>query len=563
MSLASERAQGVISSLDSGLGLILLRIVLYGCLAAAVMGGYAATQFYGLRSAEAMEISHVARSLSTGQGFTTRCIHPFDAWYLRQRTPDVDLARIPDLHHPPAYPLLLSTLYRLVRPDFSVVAGRGGCDAEYKVLLPAAVILTLLSALVVFGLGSRLFGSRVAGLATVLYLVSNLTLKAVVSGLPLPLLTLAVTLACGLAIRAVQLSTTDEQRLKMLLMVLGSAVCTAVAMLTDYTMIAICAGIVALLAVQLQRLRWVSMILFLVVCGGLVAPWLLHNHQRDIGLLGATPYTAVSDSMLFPGDALERAVAPEFNSYRVAAAVRQKLLGSVAEDLTGGGVLAGGVILCFFLVALCHRYENPVVTGLKWFVLGVSGMLLLLHPLVGPSYVVLGALYPLAVLLGVSAFVDYLGREEFFEESWPLLLTGVMIVMCALPAVAQVVGIRPEVYPPYYAPIQKYVCELVEDGEFLYTDIPWATAWYGDRSSVLLPQQVADVEALSDGWDRIGGVYLTTETGDKPVGDGGGWRPLLHQQVPESVPLRHAIRFPRAGAGQLFLSDRPRWKSPE
>ncbi|MBT3193638.1 MAG: hypothetical protein HN341_13900 [Verrucomicrobia bacterium] len=560
MSLASERMQSAITSLDSGIGLVLLRVVVYGCLAAVLMGGYAAARFYGLRSAESMEIAHVARSLSSGEGFTTRCIRPFDVWYLQQRMPSPELTRIPDLHHAPGYPLVLSAFYRIVRPDFSAVGGRGGCDAEYKVGIPVAIGLTLLCGLVVFVTGLHLFGPRVAGLASLLYLVSNCTLKAVVSGLPLPLLSLAVTLACGFALRAIQISATDQHRLKMLLLVLGSAGCSAVAVLTDYTMVAVCAGLVFLLSLQLQRLRWVSIILFLVIVGGLVSPWLLHNHQREIGLLGAKPYSAISNSELFVGDSLERTVSPEFNTYRAARALRNKVVASVATRLSGSEALAGGIVICFFVVALFHRYENPLVAGLKGFVIGGAILLMLLSPLVGPSYSVLGALFPLAVLLGTSAFVDYVNREEFFEASLPSFLTGVLVVVSALPAVAQVIGARPAVYPPYYAPIQQYVSGLLQDDEILVTDIPWATAWYGDRTSLLLPVDISGVEALAADWTSVGAVYLTTETANRPAMTESAWRPLLSQKVPESVPLRHAIQLPAGSGEQLFLSDRQRWR---
>ena len=522
--------------------------------------GYTAAQFHGLRHAEAMELCHVARNLSEGHGFTTRCVRPFDVWYLGQRTSKVELTRIADLHHPPAYPLLLSWIYRLVHPAFNPMR-RGGCDAEYRAMLPLAIGLTALCALVLFRLGVRLFGPREAGVATLLYLVSNVTLGAMVSGLPIPLLSFAVTLSVGLALRAVQLSITGEHLLKMLVMILGSAACVALAVLTDYTMIAVAFGVLFLLAVQLQRLRWVSMLLFLLVCGGLVAPWLAHNQGRDIGLLGAKPYTAVSDTVLFPDDTLARTTAPEFNAYRVAYVIRRKVISSVSENLSGRGAMAGGIIVCFFIVALFHRYENPVISGLKGLTLITTVLLALLSPLVGGSYAVFSALFPLVVLLGTSAFLDYLDREEVFVQGLETFLTWAMVVACAIPTVAQVVGGSLGGYPPYYAPIQRFVSEMVKDDKLLFTDIPWATAWYGDRTSVLLPQTIADVEMLSGGWEHVGGIYLTTETANRAVRDAAPWRPLLHQQVPESIPLRSAIQLPAGTTDQLFLCDKARWET--
>ena len=73
---------------------------------------------------------------------------------------------------------------------------------------------------------------------------------------------------------------------------------------------------------------------------------------------------------------------------------------------------------------------------------------------------------------------------------------------------------------------------MVEDEEILYTDIPWATAWYGNRTSVLLPEDIDDVEKITNGWDKVGGVYLTSETVNRPVQTESSWRSLWLQKAP-------------------------------
>jgi len=550
--------------MDSGLGLVLLRWLLYGCLATALIGGYAAVQFRGLKTAQSMELAHVARNLASGEGFSTRCVRPFDVWYLGQRETvqfsEAQPARIPELRHAPAYPTLLSWVYRMVRPRFACTRVAGMLDAEYKAVLPLGILLTLLCAAALFGFGHRLFGPRVAGMATTIYLVSNVTLKGAVSGLPLPLLSLAATLACGFAIRAIQISATGRQVPKLLLAIVGSSACAAVAVLADVTMIAVVAGVLVLLGLQLQRLRWVNLLLFVLVVAALVGPWLLQNRSRGVGLLGARPYGAVADTALFAEDALERSVAPEFNSYRVTRAIRHKIYQSVAASLSGRGMMAGGIIVCFFVVALIHRYDDPIVAGMKGFILGTVVLLLLLSPVVGPGYGVISALFPLVVLLGVTAFVDYIDREEFFDQSLPTALTWLLVAASAVPAVAQVMTGTPSSYPPYYAPIQQFAADLIVDDEHLYTDIPWATAWYGDRTSILLPSEVDDVDLISGGWDRVGGLYLTTETSDRPLREHSAWRPIFDRTIPATMPLKHAIELPTGRSDQLFLSDRPRWE---
>jgi hypothetical protein len=554
-----QRIQGGVSGMESGVGTVLLRGLLYAVLCVAILGGYAASQFQGLRDAEAMELSHVARNIAAGEGYTTLCVRPFDMWYLKQSLDDVSMARIPDLHHPPAYPVLLSGVYKLIRPSYSVSQGGRLFDAEYKAIVPLGIVLTALCALVLFLLGRHLFGVRVAGLSVVVFLISNVTLGSAVSGLPVPLLSLVVTLVCTLGVYATQCSAKEGRRGAQLLYVGSCAVLSAVAILTDYTMIAVAVAIVVLLAVQLQRLRWVSILFYVLVAGLCVMPWLLHNHNQDIGLLGAKPYTAVSGTTLYANDSLFKAVAPEFNAYRVGRAIRLKMFSFVTKRISARGALGGGIIICFFILSLFHRYEDPVVSALKWFVLGGLGLMTLLVPLVGPSYNVVIALFPLVALFGASAFTDYVDREEYFDRSIQTLLVWGLVLVTALPVIGQVMSRPDSVFPPYYAPLQRYVCSLIDKDELLYSDIPWATAWYGDRSSVLIPNAISDVDSTLGGWSSVGGVYLTSETGDRPLQGDPSWRQLLQGKVPDAVPFRHAIELPSGRPNQLFLTDRARW----
>jgi len=550
--------QGI--GLDSGVGAILLRVLLFAVLAVFVLGGYAATQFHGLRSTESMEIAHVAHNIATGSGYTTRSITPFNLWYLDENGVDVALASIPEIDHAPAYPALLSLAFRLMRPSYEFSADFGMFDAEYKAIVPLGILLTMLCAAALFVFGRQIFGLRVAGLATVIYLVSNLTLSSMISGIPSPLLSLAVTLVCGFAIQAIRLSASGQSIVRMLLAVCGCALFVAVAMLADYTMIAVAVVVLVLFAIQLQRFRWTSILLFVVLSGLLVSPWLLHNHKLGVGALGSKHYDAVANSVLYQDNALARTVEPEFNSYRVGGAIKRKLVASVTENISGTKALAGGIIICFFVLALFHRYENKDVTALKWAVLLMLAMLALLMPLIGPSYAVFGALFPIVILLGASAFNDYLDREEYFEQGMQQLLMWALIVISALPAVAQVIKGSDYSYPPYYAPIQQFVCNMVEEEETLYTDIPWATAWYGNRTSILLPQEINDVEKIATGWDNVGGVYLTSETANRPVQTEASWCSLWLQKAPEGIPLRHSIQIPAGRSDQLFLANKVRWE---
>ena len=92
------------------------------------------------------------------------------------------------------------------------------------------------------------------------------------------------------------------------------------------------------------------------------------------------------------------------------------------------------------------------------------------------------------------------------------------------------------------------------------TDIPAGTAWYANRSSLLLPLSLDDFAAIERMGVRIGGIYLTTETGNKQyiAGLAGGpdraWLPLLNGRIPPDFPFTDGICLPPGSREQLFLT---------
>ncbi len=540
----------------------LMRLGFYALVFAALATVYALSQFRGLREPVAMESAQIARHLAEGRGFVTDCARPFDLWYLqtRERLPAAE-APIPVLWTAPGLPLLQAGLLRLVRPAYAVDAAGGGrlVPAETRVLVPLGVGLLLLTVLAVWLLGSVLFGDRVALPAAAAYAVSDLALSGSLSGLPLTLSAPAIMLALWLAILAVRRSATVEQVWGVAGLTVLAGVCSTVAVLSDYAMLVAALAVAGLLGMELQRRRWLLLPLFVLVVLLALAPWLMRNLATGTGLLGAWPYAALRETALFPGDALERSADPLFNAYRSSAAVRQGLATRLIALFSGTGFVRGGVMFCFFLLALFQRSEQSFVRILKGLAVAALVLLALLPPLpgtvAGSGWV---ALYPLMVVFGMGAFVQALDHEEFFDAAVRPLLLGLLLALCLLPAGLRMVRGVASAYPPYHAPIQHFVGGVPGDGELLVTDIPWATAWYGGCKSVLLPNQPEDIAGLAGtGWAQVGGLYLTGTAGGDPL-----WTLMrLGRQVPEVVPLRSGVSLPVGRIDQLLLTREERWES--
>ena len=97
------------------------------------------------------------------------------------------------------------------------------------------------------------------------------------------------------------------------------------------------------------------------------------------------------------------------------------------------------------------------------------------------------------------------------------------------------------------------------------TDMPWATAWYGDRVSILLPKDIDDFYEINDYHQYISGMYITTITKNKPFvkqlldGPEKSWLAVMSGRTPADFPLKQVVSLNRQD--QIFLSDRNRWST--
>lgn len=540
---------------------------------AVLFGGYAYTQFRGLRDPAAMEYAQLARNSAGGRGLATQVIRPLDLWFLeRHKRPGPGGAPVlPDLRHAPGYPLLLAQAFRIRKPSFAVPENGRALPAETQVVVPLGILLCLGTAAILFGLAHRLFGPVAGWVSLAAFVVSETALEGSISGTPLPLLMLLATATLGSAGLAVAIRRSGGRWLLWLPLMLLSALLAAASALSSYALLALVPAAVLLIGWSFGAGRSAVVLGLVAAVALLLAPWALRNQRVSGSPAGLTPFSALRDSALFPGDTLDRSAEWSVRPSQVTYAVRMRLAAEGRRVYDQPlRTLGSGLLICFFLVALFHKFEPPEVNAIKWAV-GLALLLLLLAGAVfgGETAAALSALWPLVIVFGVGFFLALLEREEFFDAGWPTVVTWLLVLLTALPAGLRLAGPRAAVpYPPYFPPFAGYVSAFLDPGETLCTDIPWATAWYGNRSSLLLPNQVSDLERMRAAGLKLGGVYLTQRTGDKPYvselleGAEQSWLPLLNRRVPPDFPFQHGLALPPGTREQLFLTDRPRWSAP-
>lgn len=276
------------------------------------------------------------------------------------------------------------------------------------------------------------------------------------------------------------------------------------------------------------------------------------------------PYAAVQESLLFPDDSFDRSPDPSLHNVRTTNAVKAKFKTGAQRILEKRfGLTGAGIMAAFFIVSLFHRFEEEETNRLKWHVLLGLALTALPVSLLGISAMSLFHVYfPLIILCGTGFFFVMVSRLSTYQVEFETSLSVAIVVLAAIPFLLGIAGRRaPVPYPPYHPPLNAYAALSVEPDEVICTDIPRATAWYGNRTSLLLPNTVDEFVAVNSTILPCKALYLTSKTEGQQASAGEAaatdrsWRRILDLQAPEDFPLSHGVHLPPGTRDQLLLLE--------
>lgn len=566
----------VVYSIDSGTGLRIIRTLLYIMVLLLILMVYTATQFRGLKSEEAMDYAQLGRNLSLNEGFNTKCVRPLTIWKMSEQTG----AAIPanayrDLYHPPAYPVVLSAGFRLfelfnIDPFFINPQSRvATMPAEQWVILPINHLFTILTGWIVFRLGKRLFTHEIGLLAMSIYFLSDVAWRLSITGLNISMATFFIAAAFH-AIVVSSLNRRENPASRAWIVPFGlSILCAAIAVLTRYIAIAILPGIALYAWLMNGRFRGGTRFaaVFLLLVGVLVSPWLYRNIQVSGHPLGLAGHTALADTAQYPDQQLQRQLNPEFSIASTVDLLKAKWCTTYSEKYP---IILGGVLMALFITAFFYEFVRPQVNYLRWG-LGLSMLLTLVIAgfFSDTSVLMINAFWPFVILYGLAFFYILIDRLDLGAR---LYLTGLKILIVLITIIPLFLRIMPpnneNPYPPYWPRGISHVSGWLNEREIMCTDMPWATAWYGNRVSILLPKDVEDFFLINDDYGyRFSGLYVTALTKDKPfasqllTGPENSWlRIITSGETPPEFPLKAALTLNPTSQDQIFFSDYARWE---
>lgn len=564
-----SKIQDIVYNVDVGIGLRLIKLGLYLLVMLSVMVIYTATQFRGLKDAEAMDLAQVGRNVMMQGKFVTQCIRPASMWYLIDHTKKQDplIRQHPDILHPPLYPALLAAGFKLFESSLTTERAARTFPPEQWVVVPMGHLCTMITGILVFLLARRLFDGRVALLSLTLFFLSDAVWSMSLSGLAIPLATLLVTASIYCALVAIGRHPDERTLVGWLIPTVLSALFCGLAVLTRYGALVLIPAVALLLGWSFRQRGWTVASVFVVIVLLVVTPWLVRNYLVSGGLLGLAPYTALNGFDPVLDNVFERTLAQDLKAAGVLTALQGKLMSGLAtiyqQQLR---TLGDGFMTAFFLTTFFYSFAREQVRRLRWCVaLGIV-LLMFVAAFFGQATVrLLYIFWPFALLYGVGFFYILLDRMQLRIPLLRMGVTAAFLLLGALPLVFTLLPPRAGVpYPPYFPPYISHVCRMLKPDELLCTDMPWATAWYGNRNSLLLPSTVDEFYEINDYTRRISGIYFTTVTRDREyvrtlrTGSYRTWFDILEGRIPSDFPLTQG--FPLNNFDQLFLTDRPRWE---
>lgn len=575
-----------------------------------------------LSSPEAMDSAQLARNLSEGRGYRTKCIRPFSLYLLQKRLdqragapraakPESVLLQPapPDISNPPLYPLALAGLMKVANfrypvdlngtfwsaPDPQPSSG-GRIFLRYQpdfLITLFNQILFLGVILSVFFWARRWFDGAVAWVSVLVLCGTEVFWRFSVSGLSTMLLLLIfMALVWCLALMETVVREKRDGPRKAFVLAATAGALVAAGGLTRYSFAWLILPVMLFLILFTDSRRVMFCLTALGAFGVLLVPWLMRNWSLSGAPLGTATYDVLAGTALFPGRQLERSLDPDLRMY--LQPIWMKLVvngrGLLQNDLFRTG---SGWIAALFLAGLLLPLRQPTVRRLRYFVLACLGVLFLVQALGRTQFSedspeinsdnLLVLLAPLAAVYAVSFFVQLFDQIYAPEPRVRSLvfglfgaLTGTSMILALLPP-----GRDPVAYPPYYPPQIQLVAGMMQDGELLMSDVPWAVAWYGDRPCLELTlnatpgaryEKREDFFAINDQRKTVNALYLTSLALDgrlltDSLGAGeSSWgnfvmNVVLRKEVPATFPLHEmpAGLSPPA----IFLADRNRWGTAE
>jgi len=585
---------------------ILIRRCLFFLVLILLTLGNLFVMFRGLSSPHAMDQAQIAREMSRGHGQSTKFIRPAD-YYLAEKKQEgaVDLKGFQDTYHAPLNLWVNAAVFKMIganEPGAYQMRDNELIFQLDRVVATVSTIFFLLAIGVNYLLIARIFDAKIAGVCAIIMLFSQVFWLFSLSGLPQMLM--LFLFSCGLYFVYRAIEAFNEER-KAMLPALVAGVCFTLLAMTHWVTVWIALGYIlfAAIAFRPRGLVGVFVLGMLAVVGSFFI-------MRNLGVVGKPLGTGFLTLYNGLANGSEAAVMRNFdleanplNMEGLISKVLRAILMQMGEIVP---LLAGIIVAPLFFLALLHPFKSANIGMLRWAVLSMWALGALGLAFFGISDKGLDPnqthllFAPIMTAYGV-AFVSIMWSRLDFVGQIPMLRNAHLIVICGMCAMPLVLDMPRQVrmgmtnrekggvphWPPYFAPAlcnaEAGLSAMVKEDEVVFSDQPWAVAWYADRISIWLPPTKEDFiklenVAIEAETPPVGILITPSSHGEQPVNEtinlyrdfaplvlnGGVIKATspngttIHDKAPRITEITSNYPYLKSllGADMIFYSDR-------
>jgi len=614
--------QATVYDYEVGEGRIIVRLVPLLVGLVLVGSAYNFMLYRGLDDAQSMDNAQLARQIVRGEGYTTKFLRPQAVLDLRNYATSQSLITgqsgalfpanqfppgtpriLPDTYNAPGYPYLLASWFYLVRPQFDqpvaprlegfVDEKKGGSSFMYSGdrWIPALnLIFVVLTGLLVYVIGRRLFDDRTAWFAVVAFFGTDMIWQFSLTAMSTSFLMFLVTavLYCALEIFCVAelCFESDEQSfVPAWLWAMGLSMLLAVACLTRLHLLVL---LVPLLILLVMMMRPSGLMFAMIAAVALLSTgiWFWHMYKVSGHPLGSNASLLIygedgyKENQIFCSTSI-----PTYE--RLFRNLSQKEFNGFLWHMQHGWQLLGcNPMTILFLASLTHAYKRRRTQMFQWLLLVTALVIIaannfgVANPEVLGPWNNLGLLLPGMVVVGSAFFFIQLERLDLQVMLVNSIIVVSTLVITAIPMELALTSSNNLIYnfPPYLPPLIKVAGQYAQPDEWVTTDMPWASAWYADRASLWLPDSITDFQHLHDNVCPTGMLFFTPVSWVRPAstfltGEDKDWLPLIsasylppNSTFPNNLPPNSGFPLTvhtatAAGVDYVLWSDRPRWNS--
>jgi len=561
--------------------------------------------FKGLNSPQAMDQAQISREIARGNGFTTQMIRPV-AYDQAQRSQNrsIPFAGFEDTYHSPLNPLLNAAVFKLIgadQPDSWQMKENEMIFPLDRVIATVSTLFFLMAIGVNYLLISRIFDAKIAGVCAILMTFCEVFWNYSLSGLPQMLMLLLFSCGLYFVYRAVEASVTG--RLAAAPAIIAGVFFTLLA-LTHWMTVWIALGYIIFAAISFRPRGIIGVSVLALIIVAAVGP-MIRNQNLSGSPLG-TAFLTIYNGL---GNSGENAVMRNGDLEAqplVLDGLISKILKSTLTQTTDIIPFLGGIVVApLFFISLLHPFKRKSIADFRWAILlmwvgAAFGMAIfgVSKAEIDPNQLHL-LFAPIMAAYGV-AFISILWSKLDAVVSTPLLQNAhhfAIIAICSLPLV---LGLPLKVrigmalrdrggvphWPPYYAPglngQKNGLKGWTTQKQIIFSDQPWAVAWYADRISIWLPPTYSEFEKLetiaNDLQTPVAGIVISPSShGSGPLSEvANQYKDFImmvldgrtfYSNYPSGVSLfdkdpriqgvakRYPYRLPLVGMEMVYYSD--------